>query len=107
MDECADGIHPGIAMGDHDALRTRSGAAGVIDGKQISLANFPARKFTRARVDHCFIVEPVRVRLRTADATSQGDEVFDTWKTGPNAVDGGKIIAVRANHARTTMIDQV
>src|SRR5262249_50924720 len=94
-------------MGDHDALRTRGGAAGVIDCEQITLVNFRALKFSRARVDQCFIVEPARIRLRTADATTQGDEVFNAGKAGSNAVDRSKIIAVCADHARTTMIDQV
>ena len=101
MEQRADGIHPGVAMRDHHALRMCGGAAGVIDCEQIGLANFRARKFSRARLDHCFIVEPVLA------LSVQSDEVFNARKAGPNAVDRGKIIAVCANHARTAMIDQV
>jgi hypothetical protein len=42
IEQRADGIHPGIAVCDHHAFRTRSGAAGVIDCEQISLMNFLA-----------------------------------------------------------------
>ena len=59
MEQRADGIHPGIAVSDHHALRTRSRAAGVIDREQIGLANFRTDKFRRARVEQCFIVQPV------------------------------------------------
>ena len=115
MKKRADGIHPGIAVRDHHALRTRGRAAGIIDCEQISLVNFRAGKFSRARVDHCFIVQPSRIRLRTPkvfasrqlDATSQGDEMFNRGKLFANIVDRAKIIAVCANHARTTVIDQI
>ena len=50
---------------------------------------------------------PQIIRLRTADTTVQGDEVFNAWKAGPNAVDHSEIVAVYADHSRTTMIDQV
>ena len=83
------------------------GAAGVIDCEQIGLVNFRTRKFSRARLDHCFVVEPGRIRLRTADATTQGDEVFNARKAGSNAVDGGKILVVHTDHARTTMVDEI
>ncbi len=102
-------------MGDHHALRTRGGTAGVIDGKQICLVNFRTNKFSRARVDHCFIVEPAGIRLRTPkvfasrqlDATTQRDEVFNLGKLFANIMDRAKIIAVCTDHTRTTVVDQV
>jgi hypothetical protein len=107
IEERADRIHPGIAVGDHHALRTRGGAAGVIDCEQISLANVRTNKFSRARVDHCFVVEPGRIQLRTADVKAQSHEVFNLGKLFANTIDRSKIIAVCADYPRTTMIHQV
>jgi hypothetical protein len=101
VEERADRIHPGIAMGDHHTLRTRSRAARVIDREQIDLVNFGTNKFSRARVDHCFIVEPA------LGFSCKSDEVFNLGKLFANTVDRSKVIAVRADHARTTMIDQI
>jgi hypothetical protein len=42
MEERSDRIHPGIAVGDHHALRTRGRAAGVIDCEQVRLVDFRA-----------------------------------------------------------------
>src|SRR5207247_10228372 len=90
--ERADLSDPGMARGDRNALRTRGGTARVIDGNQICLVNFRTNKFSRARSDHCFIVEPAGIRLRTPkvfasrqlDATTQRDEVFNLGKLFAN-----------------------
>jgi len=88
-------------MRDHYAFRTRGGAAGVIDCEQISLVDFRTDKFRRAPMDHRFVIEPALA------FSAKGDEVLNAWKAGPNAVDCAKIIAVCADHARPTMVDQV
>ena len=101
VNEGANRIHPGVAMRNHYALRTRGGAAGVIDCEQVGLVNFRTREFSRACVDHSLIVEP------TICFSCESDEVFNFGKLFANTIDRCKIITVRANHARTAMIDQV
>src|SRR5207249_8002199 len=101
MDEGADRIHPGVAMGDHHAFRTRGSAASIIDREQISLANFGANKFSRTGFDRTFVVQPV------FSVSGQSDEVFYVRKARTNAVDRAEIIAVCANHAGAAVIDEV
>ena len=39
MDEGADGVHVGVAVGNHDTFGPRGGAAGVVDRQQALLVD--------------------------------------------------------------------
>ena len=102
MEQRADGVHLGVAVRDHHALRARGRAAGVIDRQQIGLANVWADKVSRARAEQRFIIQPV-LSLLPVSAT----KCSTLGKLGANAVDGLEIIAVCANDARAAVIDEV
>ena len=88
-------------MCDHHALGTRGGAAGVIDCKQIGLVNFRAGKFRRGCVEPCLVVEPALAFSR------ESDKEINLGKPVANAIDRFEIIAICADHARTTVINQI
>ena len=99
--ECADAVHPRIAMRDHHALRPRGRAAGVVDRQQVTLLNCRHVRELLARGHRRFIVLP------TLPRPLEREEVADLRQVGSDAVDSLEVVSMGADDGGTAVVDDV
>ena len=97
----ADGIEPGIAMGDHHTLGAGGGAAGVVEGEEVVLVDFHRHESLGRGGESLVVIQPAVL------AAFEGDEVGDVGDLAADAVQGVEVIGVCADHAGTAVVDDI
>ena len=91
VDQGADDVHVGVAMGDHDALRPGRRSARVVDREQITLIDLGPAYISRLRHQHRLVIQPAIALSR------QRDEVFDARDLLAHAINRVEVFLASAD----------
>ena len=101
VEQRADDVEVRVAVRDHHALGACRGAAGIVDGEQVALADLGALEPAADRGDQLLVCEPALAR------PLERDEVHDARDLVADPVDHLEIVGVRAHHAAAAVRDDV
>jgi len=88
-------------VGDHHALGAGRGAARIVDGEQVVLADLRFGEVGRMRAERGLVVDPA------VPGPFQRDEMLDIGQIAANSVDRVEVIGVGADHPGAAVVDDV